>query len=65
MKEIEKAEQQILGFYHCYNGGDIESLCSSMGLTKIEYKTMISEGMLNYLPEELGQEIVKYLDSLK
>jgi len=62
--EIEKAEQQILGFYHCYQGGDIKTLCSSMGLTKIEYETILSEKMINYLPKELGEEIVTYLNSL-
>ena len=37
---LEKAEQQILGFYHCYQGGDIISLCDAMGLTKYEYEEM-------------------------
>jgi len=61
IKELEKAEQQILGFYHCYNGGDIRGLCSAMNLTKNEYKLMLSKKMLNYLPEELKKEIIDYL----
>ena len=60
--ELEKAEQQILGFHHCYEGGNLEQLCSAMGLTKKEYEEMMSEGMLDYLPEELGKEIVEYLN---
>ena len=59
--QLEKAEQQILGFYHCYQGYDIKSLCEAMGLTKNEYKKMISEGMLDYLPQELGDEILEEL----
>ena len=64
MKEkfgLEQAEQQILGFYHCYQGFDIKSLCSSMALTKKEYTKMVSSGMLHYLPKELGDEIIEYL----
>ena len=60
--ELEKAEQQIFGFYHHYEGGNLEQLCSAMGLTKKEYEEMISEGMLDYLPGELGKEIVEYLN---
>ena len=58
--QLEKAEQQILGFYHAYQGYDIESLVSSMGLTEKEFKKMLKRGMLDYLPKELGDEIVNY-----
>ena len=61
-KNVYFAEQQILGFYHCYNGGDIEGLCEAMGLTGKEFKTMKKNKMLKYLPDELYNEIVDYLD---
>lgn len=60
-KELEKAEQQIRGFYHAYNGGGLIDLCEAMGLTAKEYETMLKKGMLEYLPPELGKEIVAYL----
>ena len=62
-REIEKAEQQILGFYHCYNGYDFRELITSMGLTKAEYKIMVKKGMLDYLPQELGNELLEIINS--
>lgn len=59
--ELQKAEQQILGFYHCYNGYDLTTLINAMGLTRTEFEQMMRQGMLDYLPEELGTEIVKAL----
>jgi hypothetical protein len=61
-KELEKAEQQILGFYHCSQGYDLESLISSMGLSLKEYKEMIKLGMLDYLSKELRNEIQNEID---
>ena len=57
IEELEKAEQQILGFHHCWEGYDLKSLCEAMGLTKEEYETMLSKGMLDHLPEGLREEI--------
>ena len=59
--KLHMAEQQILGFYHCYNGGDLDSLLLSMNLEKKEYDEMLKNEMLNYLPEELLEEIEDYL----
>ena len=58
--EKEKAEQQILGFYNCYKGAMLKDLCSSMGLTGKEFKSIKDE--LEYLPDELYNEIVDYLN---
>ena len=60
--DLDKAEQQILGFYHCSQGYDIGSLVSSMGLTKEEYAKLNEMKMLDYLPEELKEEIEKALE---
>jgi hypothetical protein len=54
---LDMAEQQILGFYHASRGETLESLISSMGLTKEEYIEMHKKGMLNYLTNELKEEI--------
>ena len=56
-ENLTLAEQQILGFYHCYNGGNLTQLCEAMGLEKSEWEEMKKETMVNYLPEELGKEI--------
>lgn len=57
--ELQKAEQQICGFYHAYQGYSLSELVKAMGLTKAELKKMLNKGMLNYLPEELGEEIIE------
>ena len=62
--DIDKAEQQILGFYHCWIGYDLTSLCESMALKREEFDEMMKKEMLHYLPKELGDEIVEYIKNL-
>ena len=60
MKEktmLEYAIQQLTGFVYAYEGYDIVSLCSSMGLTKKEYKQLKTSGDLNFLGEKLLKEL--------
>jgi hypothetical protein len=57
-----KAEQQILGFYHSYNGGDLTQLCEAMSLEKEEWEEMVREGMVRYLPQELFEEIKDWVN---
>ena len=59
--ELDKAEQQIRGFYHCYQGYDLTSLIEAMALRNDEWEKMADEGMLDYLPKELGDEILASL----
>ena len=56
-----QAEQQILGFYECYQGSDFTDLLDSMGITKKEIEILLKEKMVNYLPKELGDELITYL----
>jgi len=60
--ELEKAEQQILGFYHSYQGFGLKDLCKAMGLSDEEYKEMVELGMLDYLPQDLRDEILEYIN---
>jgi len=39
----------------------LRSLIESMGLNKEEFDKMMKLGMLNYLPKELGDEILQTL----
>jgi hypothetical protein len=63
--EIEKAEQQILGWYSRNTGCSLSELCLSMGLTEKEYKKMVKLGMLDYLPLKFREEIVKTLTPIR
>ena len=61
-QQLNYAEQQITGFYECFNGGSLGDLCCSMGLTSNEFKKMNKKGMLEFLPDDLYNEIVDYLN---
>ena len=39
-KQIEFAEQQLVGFAHARAGYDVEQLAESMGLTKHEWEVL-------------------------
>ena len=58
--QIEKAEQQLLGFGHCQRGGDLISLVEAMGLTKEEWSTMKERFNLYYLTEQDEKDIDFY-----
>jgi len=64
-ENLIKAQAQLLGFYECYNGANIKDLCCSMGLTAEEFKKLIDNDDLSFLPDELYNEIAKYFNNLK
>lgn len=59
--EIEqiKAEHQLTGFAHAFQGYGIISLVESMGL-KAEEWTELRERVIGFLPGELVEEIEKH-----
>ncbi|NCU31424.1 MAG: hypothetical protein EOM23_00485 [Candidatus Moranbacteria bacterium] len=58
--QIEKAEQQLLGFGHCQRGADLISLIETMGLTQKEWLTMKERFNLYYLSEQDKKDIDFY-----
>lgn len=56
--QIEKAEQQLIGFIHAKSGYDLKSLISGMGLTVDEWEKIKSNGM--YIPADIRAEIEEY-----
>ncbi len=56
-RELEKAEQQILGFIEAKRGGTLTSLIRSMGLAIEEFEGMVSLKMVTYLREDELKEI--------
>ena len=58
---IKFAEQQIYGFNLCHDGGGIINLVSTMGLTQEEYDVLIDKEMINYLDDNLKEEIKNFL----
>lgn len=57
---IDNAEQQLLGFFHKCNGYDLESLITSMGLTKREWDIIKKDYSIDYISEK----IKGYIDDL-
>jgi len=60
--QLTYAEQQICGFYSCYMGENLTDLLDAMGLTKEEGKKLINEGYIDYLSEELKDELINYIN---
>jgi hypothetical protein len=58
--EIDKAEQQLLGFTHAKQGYDLISLISSMGLKKDEWENLKANYNLSYLSDDDKNEIEEY-----
>ena len=58
--EIEKAEQQLVGFYHCKHNKDVLGLIRSMGLKKSEWVEIKKQYELEYIDEDDKQEIDEY-----
>jgi hypothetical protein len=57
--QIEKAEQQLIGFIHAKSGYDLVSLIKDMGLTADEWEKIKSNGM--HIPNEMRSEIDEYV----
>ena len=58
--DIDKAEQQLLGFTHAKQGYSLIDLISSMGLTKDEWKTLKADYELTYFSDNDKEEIDEY-----
>lgn len=57
---IVKAEQQLTGFSHAYQGYDVTSLIQAMGL-RVEEWHQLKEDM-PFLPKDIVEEIDKYFE---
>jgi CTP:phosphocholine cytidylyltransferase-like protein len=60
--QLDKAEQQLLGFKTAQNGETLSDLVCAMGLTKDEFEDLKENYELNYLDEEDFAEIEAYLN---
>jgi len=58
--DLEKAEQQLTGFAHAYQGFDIVSLIEAMALREEEWAQL--RDYMPYLPEKLKDEIDLYFE---
>jgi hypothetical protein len=58
--DIDKAEQQLLGFTHAKQGYSLIDLISSMGLKKDEWETLNANYELTYLSDDDIEEINEY-----
>jgi len=56
--QLEKAEQQLLGYYSAKSGETLTQLVAGMGLTYKEYCRLNEDGMIDYLPQEFKDEVV-------
>lgn len=61
--QIEKAEQQLIGFIHAKQGYDLLSLITDMGLTKKEWESIKRIGMS--IPDDMKVEIDQYFENEK
>lgn len=59
--DLEKAEQQLTGFYAHWTGLTIVDLVREMGLTAKEWDELRNE--VPWLPTELKQEIDEYFNT--
>ena len=63
--KLDLAEAQMLGWKHGHQGYDLESLCSSMGLTRIEWEKIKEKYPISYFEPEDLKEIEDYLNQRK
>lgn len=61
--QIEKAEQQLIGFIHAKQGYDLYSLVTDMGLRKKEWYAIKKGGMS--IPDDMKVEIDQYFEKEK
>lgn len=61
--QIEKAEQQLIGFIHAKRGYNLLSLINDMGLLPNEWVQIKKNGM--HIPQEMKEEIDNHFLSLK
>ena len=59
--ELMKAEHQLTGCAHAYQGYDIISLIEDMGLGLEEWEALRDNA--SWLPKELREEIDEYFDN--
>jgi hypothetical protein len=57
---VREAVAQFTGFLECYKGFSIKDLCCSMGLKLEEFKVIEKEKTLEFLPDDLYNEIEDY-----
>jgi len=57
-KELEKAEQQLFGYYSAKMGETLTQLVKGMGLTYKEYCELNENGTIDYLPQEFKDQIM-------
>lgn len=62
-KDLEKAEQQIYGWNHARQGYSLFDLILGMGLTIEEWDQLRENGMVDYLPFIIQDQITQMLIS--
>jgi hypothetical protein len=60
---LTMAEQQLTGFVHCYDGGDIITLVAEMGLSLDEWLFLKENDEITYLSDDFVSQIDNYFDS--
>lgn len=59
--QLEMAEQQLYGWNCAHAGERIEAMVGGMGLTMAEWKKLVNDGSVEYLPDYIKDEITDYL----
>jgi len=61
-ESLSMAEQQLLGYKHCNEGFDLESLVDSMGLRLEEWQILKRDFPLSHLTEDEKVDIEEWLE---